>query len=171
MIAGALRSSAIPAARTTRARCALALPPRFDRFVDIGKMPHRQAAELIHADAVDILIDLKGFTPASAGPRSSPTGRRRSRSTISAIPARWGRILSTTSSSTRLSCRSDQQSFYSEKLVHLADCYQCNDDKREIAEQTPSRPNAACRSTALSSAASTTPTRSPRLSSISGCDC
>ena len=34
----------------------------FDRFVDISEMAHRQAAELIHADAIDILIDLTGYT-------------------------------------------------------------------------------------------------------------
>ena len=33
----------------------------------------------------------------------------------------------------------NQQFFFSERLVYLPDCYQCNDDKREIAEQTPSR--------------------------------
>ena len=33
----------------------------------------------------------------------------------------------------------DQQPFFSERLVHLPDCYQCNDDKREIATATPSR--------------------------------
>ncbi len=33
----------------------------------------------------------------------------------------------------------NQQPFFSERLVHLPDCYQCNDDKREIAAATPSR--------------------------------
>lgn len=33
-----------------------------DRFVDISHMNDSAAAELIHADAVDILVDLKGFT-------------------------------------------------------------------------------------------------------------
>jgi predicted O-linked N-acetylglucosamine transferase (SPINDLY family) len=33
----------------------------------------------------------------------------------------------------------DQQPFFSERLVHVPDCYQCNDDKREIAGCTPSR--------------------------------
>ena len=50
----------------------------FDRFVDIRDMRDGEAAELIHADAVDILIDLNGYTgdfegrdprlPASADP-------------------------------------------------------------------------------------------------------
>ena len=33
----------------------------------------------------------------------------------------------------------DQQTFFTEKLVHLPDCYQVNDSTREIAEQTPTR--------------------------------
>jgi predicted O-linked N-acetylglucosamine transferase (SPINDLY family) len=33
----------------------------------------------------------------------------------------------------------DQQPFFSERLVYLPDCYQSNDDKREIADHTPSR--------------------------------
>jgi protein O-GlcNAc transferase len=33
----------------------------------------------------------------------------------------------------------DRQSFWSEKIVHLPDCYQVNDTKREIAERTPTR--------------------------------
>jgi protein O-GlcNAc transferase len=32
----------------------------------------------------------------------------------------------------------DRQSFFSERLVHLPDCYQCNDDMRRISEDTPS---------------------------------
>jgi predicted O-linked N-acetylglucosamine transferase (SPINDLY family) len=34
----------------------------FDRFVDIQQTPHMQAAERIHRDEVDILVDLKGYT-------------------------------------------------------------------------------------------------------------
>ncbi|MBV9567964.1 MAG: hypothetical protein JO172_07490 [Hyphomicrobiales bacterium] len=33
----------------------------------------------------------------------------------------------------------DQQPFWSEKIVHLPDCYQVNDTKRPIAERTPTR--------------------------------
>ena len=33
----------------------------------------------------------------------------------------------------------DQQPFYSEKIVHLPDCYQPNDSKRLISNITPTR--------------------------------
>src|SRR5262249_11438176 len=35
----------------------------FDRFVDIDEMPDRDAAQLIHDGAIDILVDLHGWTP------------------------------------------------------------------------------------------------------------
>jgi predicted O-linked N-acetylglucosamine transferase (SPINDLY family) len=48
----------------------------FDRFVDIGALAHREAARLIHADEIDILIDLKGYThharPAISAFRPAP---------------------------------------------------------------------------------------------------
>src|SRR5262249_49874548 len=34
----------------------------FDRFVDVAALSHRDAAAKIHADEIDILIDLKGYT-------------------------------------------------------------------------------------------------------------
>src|SRR6516225_4679473 len=36
----------------------------------------------------------------------------------------------------------DQQSFYTEKIIHLPDCYQVNDSRRAVAERTPSRAEA-----------------------------
>jgi protein O-GlcNAc transferase len=33
----------------------------------------------------------------------------------------------------------EQQPFYTEKIVHLPDCYQVNDSKKNIAERTPTR--------------------------------
>jgi protein O-GlcNAc transferase len=34
----------------------------FDRFVDVRALTHRDAAARIHADGIDILVDLKGYT-------------------------------------------------------------------------------------------------------------
>lgn len=44
------------------------LQARFDRFTDIGELADVPAARTIHADGIDILIDLKGYT---AGTRTS----------------------------------------------------------------------------------------------------
>src|SRR5260370_40441874 len=55
-----------------RARLAAA----FDRFVDIRALSHRKAADLIHAEVVGILVDLKGYThharPAISTYRPAP---------------------------------------------------------------------------------------------------
>ena len=36
-------------------------------------------------------------------------------------------------------CRSINNRFYSERIVHLPDCYQPNDRRRQIADRTPAR--------------------------------
>ena len=59
----------------------------------------REGGAKIADDDIDILVDLNGYTRTRA-PRSSRGGRRRSRSTGSASPARWGRRTTTTSSPT-----------------------------------------------------------------------
>ena len=52
------------------------LQSAFDRFVDIHARSHREAAEHIHGDKIDILIDLKGYThqarPAISAYRPAP---------------------------------------------------------------------------------------------------
>jgi len=110
----------------------------FDRFVDISKMANRQAAELIHADAVDILIDLKGFTrncrPAILAYHPSPI-----QVNYLGYPGTMGADFIDYIIVDPFVVPADQQPFYTERLVHLPDCYQCNDDKRAIAERTPSR--------------------------------
>jgi protein O-GlcNAc transferase len=110
----------------------------FDRFVDLSKISHRQAAEQIHADAVDILIDLKGFTRYC---RTAILAHRPAPIQVNYLgyPGTMGADFIDYIIVDPFVVPLDQQSFYSEKLVHLADCYQCNDDKRVISEQTPSR--------------------------------
>ena len=103
-------------------------------------------------------------------PRSSRCGRRRCRSTISAIPARWARPASTTSSPTASSRRRDMRRIYSEQLVYLPHCYQVERPPARRSPPTPDRAaTAGCRSRASCSAASTTPTRSCRRCSRCGC--
>ena len=65
----------------------------------------------------------------------------------------------------------DQQPFFSEKIVHLPDCYQANDATRVVPPAPIARRSRTAGRTALSSAASTTAGRSPRRCSTSGCGC
>ena len=120
-----------------RARLARA----FDRFVDIDSMPHREAAERIHADAVDILIDLNGYTrdgrPVIPAYRPAPI-----QVNYLGFPGTMGADFIDYIIVDRFLVPMDQQRFYTERLVHLPNCYQPNDTTREIAR--PGRSRAEC---------------------------
>jgi protein O-GlcNAc transferase len=110
----------------------------FDRFVDIYAMPYGEAAELIHANAVDILIDITGLT---GNCRTAILAYRPAPIQVNYLgyPGTMGAEFIDYIIVDRFVAPPDQQPFFSERLVHLPDCYQCNDDKRVISEQTPSR--------------------------------
>jgi predicted O-linked N-acetylglucosamine transferase (SPINDLY family) len=114
----------------------------FDRFVDISKIPDREAAQLMNSDAVDVLIDLNGYQPENRAKilayRPAP------------LQVNFLGYTGTTGADfvdyiivDRFVVAADQQPFFSERLVHLPHSYQCNDDKREIAAATPSRSGCA----------------------------
>jgi predicted O-linked N-acetylglucosamine transferase (SPINDLY family) len=117
-----------------RARLARA----FDRFVDIRAMSHREAARLIHADEVDILIDLKGYThrarPAISAYRPAPV-----QVNYLGYPATMGADFIDYIIVDRFVVPSSEQAFFSERLVHLPETYQVNDSTREIATAPSSR--------------------------------
>jgi len=110
----------------------------FDLFRDIGKMPHRQAAELIRSDGIDILMDLTGYTslcrPAILILRPAPI-----QVSYLGYPGTMGADFIDYIIVDRFLVPADQQPFYSEKLVHLPNCYQPGDTRRQIAEPAPTR--------------------------------
>jgi len=113
-----------------------------DRFVDIRGTSDRQAAELIRADAVDILIDLTGYV---AHGRTAILAHR-----PAPVQVNYLGYSGTTGAEfvdyilvDEFLVPSDQQPFFAERLVHLPDCYQCTDDTRAISDLAPSR--AECR--------------------------
>jgi len=110
----------------------------FDRFVDIGMMPRRQAAELIHADGVHILIDLTGYTQLS---RTAILAHRPAPIQVNFLgyPGTMGADFIDYIIVDRFVVPDDQQPFYTERLVHLPHCYQPSDTGREIANPAPSR--------------------------------
>jgi len=114
------------------------LSAAFDRFVDISEAPDRDAAQHIHADAIDVLIDLHGWTPDC---RAKILAYRPAPIQVNYLgyPGTSGADFIDYIIVDRFVASPDQQPFFSERLVHLPDCYQCNDDKREIAKHTPSR--------------------------------
>jgi protein O-GlcNAc transferase len=110
----------------------------FDRFNDIRVLSNREAAQLIHADKVDILIDLKGYThharPAISTYRPAPV-----QVSYLGYPATMGTDCIDYIMVDRFVVPGDQQPFFQERLVHLPVCYQVNDRKREVAMARTSR--------------------------------
>jgi predicted O-linked N-acetylglucosamine transferase (SPINDLY family) len=110
----------------------------FDRFVDISQLSHREAALRIHADEVEILVDLKGYThharPQIASYRPAPV-----QVSYLGYPATMGADFIDYIIVDEAVVPKSQQPFFLERLVHLPDCYQVNDSKREIAAAAPSR--------------------------------
>jgi predicted O-linked N-acetylglucosamine transferase (SPINDLY family) len=107
------------------------LAAAFDRFVDIGSLSHRDAAARIHQDQVDILIDLKGYThgarPAIAAYRPAPV-----QVSYLGFPATMGADFIDYILVDAFVVPESQQAFFSERLVHLPDCYQVNDRRRDL---------------------------------------
>jgi predicted O-linked N-acetylglucosamine transferase (SPINDLY family) len=108
----------------------------FDQFVDVGKLSHRETADRIHHDKIDILIDLKGYTqgsrPMISGYRPAPV-----QVGYLGFPATMGADFIDYILVDRSVTSDDEQAFFSEKFVFLPTCYQANDDTRgEITNQT-----------------------------------
>jgi protein O-GlcNAc transferase len=117
-----------------RARLASA----FDRLIDIRTLPHREAASRVHADGIDILIDLKGYThqarPAISAWRPAPV-----QVSYLGFPATMGADFIDYIMVDPFVVPRSQQAFFSERLVHLPGCYQVNDSRREVASTPTSR--------------------------------
>jgi protein O-GlcNAc transferase len=113
----------------------------FDRFTDIKDMSFAEAAQRIFDDEIDILVELKGYTQHA---RNEIAAMRPAPVQVSYIgfPGTMGADFIDYIIADPFVLPFDQQPFYSEKIVHLPHCYQPNDTRRRIAEQTPTR--AAC---------------------------
>ncbi len=114
------------------------LSSAFDRFIDIRALSHREAAGQIHADNVDILIDLKGYThharPAISAYRPAPV-----QVNYLGYPATMGADFIDYIIVDRFVVPAGQQPFFAERLVQLPGSYQVNDTRREVAVAGTSR--------------------------------
>ncbi len=143
----------------------------FDRFVDVRALSHREAARAIHADEIDILVDLKGYThharPAISAYRPAPV-----QVSYLGYPATMGADFIDYIMVDPFVVPASEQLFFSERLVHLPDSYQVNDSRREMASSIGVASRIAdCRPRGWCFAASTTATRYRRHFSTSGCGC
>ena len=109
-----------------------------DRFVDIRTEPFDVAARRIHADGIDILVDLKGYT---TGARTEIVALKPAPVQVSFLgyPGTMGVDFIDYIIADRFVCPPDQEKFFSEKIAYLGDCYQINDRKRKVARRTPTR--------------------------------
>lgn len=118
----------------TRARLAKA----FDRFVDIKDLGDFDAASLVRRDEIDILVDLNGHTKAGRiamfAYRPAPI-----QATYLGYPGTTGADFIDYLLADSVVAPPDQQTMFTEQVVYLPHSYQVNDDRRQIAAQTPSR--------------------------------
>ena len=120
-----------------RARVAKA----FDQFDDVRSLDDREVAGLLRKREIDIAVDLKGHTEGS---RPGILARRPCPVQVNYLgyPGTMGASWLDYIIGDAVVLPFGDQEFYSEKIVHLPDCYQVNDARRVIAEVTTSRAEA-----------------------------
>jgi len=121
-----------------RSELSTRLRAAFDEFTDLRAMTDTEAAKRIKADKIDILVELKGYTKSA---RTGIAARRPAPVQVSFVgfPGTMGAPFIDYVIADPFVLPMDQQRFYSEKVVHLPDCYQPNDSKRFVSNITPTR--------------------------------
>jgi len=116
------------------------LAAAFDCFVDLRGLGHAEAALRIAEDGIDILVDLKGY---SQNARTQILAWRPAPIQVNylAYPGTMGADFIDYLIADRFVVPADRQPFFTERLVHLPDCYQPSDTSRAVA---PPPPRAAC---------------------------
>ncbi|HET7198849.1 MAG TPA: tetratricopeptide repeat protein, partial [Burkholderiales bacterium] len=109
----------------------------FDRFVDVRALSDADAARAIHADGIDILVDLKGYTfrarPGILALRPAPL-----QVGYLGYPGTTGAPFIDYLVGDRIVTPPADAAYYSEKLVVMPDSYQVNDRRRALGA-APSR--------------------------------
>ncbi len=109
----------------------------FDRFVDLAQRSNVEAASAIHADGVDILVDLKGYTVHA---RTGIMALRPAPIQVNYLgyPGTMGAGFIDYLVGDRFITPAEHAHAYSEKLVRMPGTYQVNDRRRLVGE-TPAR--------------------------------
>ena len=110
----------------------------FDQFHDVRTQSDPDVAKLLSDLEVDIAVDLNGHTH---GARSGILARRPAPIQVSYLgyPGTMGAAYIDYLVADPVVLPFDQQPFYTEKIVHLPDCYWVTDSKLRIAARTPTR--------------------------------
>jgi predicted O-linked N-acetylglucosamine transferase (SPINDLY family) len=113
----------------------------FDQFHDVRMKSDYEVAKFLHGLEVDIAIDLAGYTQ---GGRAEVLSFRSTPVQVSYIglTGTMGADFVDYIIADETVAPLDHQAFYTEKIVHLPDCYLVYDSRREIAERTPTRAQA-----------------------------
>jgi protein O-GlcNAc transferase len=113
----------------------------FDQFHDVQAKSDREVTTLLSERQVDIAVDLSGFTKDSR-PRILSSRPALIQVNYLVFPATMGAGYMDYILADPIVLPFDQQPFFTERIVHLPDCYQVNDSKRAISAQTPTREQA-----------------------------
>jgi predicted O-linked N-acetylglucosamine transferase (SPINDLY family) len=109
----------------------------FDGFVDISRKSDLEAAQIVHKQQIDVLVNLNGYFGLE---RTGVFAHRPCPVQVSFLgfPATLGADYIDYILADRCVIREDEHRHYSEKVVYLPDSYQVN-SKRGIATRAPSR--------------------------------
>lgn len=112
-----------------------------DQFHECARLSDGAIIAAARQAGIDIAIDLKGYTQDA---RLAPFAQRLAPVQVSYLgyPGTIGADFLDYILADATVLPMDQQRFYDEKIVHLPDSYQANDDRRVIAPVTPSRAEA-----------------------------
>jgi predicted O-linked N-acetylglucosamine transferase (SPINDLY family) len=112
-----------------------------DHFHDCARMSDGAITAMARQAGIDIAVDLNGHTQDA---RLAPFAARLAPVQISYLgyPGTVGADFLDYIIADATALPKDQQRFYDEKIIHLPDSYQANDDRRAIAPETPSRAEA-----------------------------
>ena len=104
-----------------------------EHFIDIARDPDDAVVRRIEADALDILVDLKGYT---MGARSAVLARRPCPVQVNWLgyPGTMGASFIDYLIADEYVIPPGRESAYSERVVRLAHCWQSNDRRRPVAE-------------------------------------
>jgi len=131
----------------------------FDHFYDVRSQDDAHVADLIRNLGVDIAVDLAGYT---TGARSEILARRPAPIQVNYLgyPGTMGADFIDYILADPTILPFSQEPFFSEKIVHLPDCYQVNDGARMRPSLSSGALRPGCPSMASSSAVSIKITKS-----------
>jgi predicted O-linked N-acetylglucosamine transferase (SPINDLY family) len=113
----------------------------FDRFIDVRRKSDAEIVALLHSLEIDIAVDLKGFTGDS---RPGLFARRPAPVQVNYLgyPGTMGLEQFDYLLADPIVLPPEQRPHCSEAIACLPECYQANDDKRELPCETPTRTEA-----------------------------